>query len=79
MEELQVICPHCDGLIIIEALNCCVFRHGIYKSGGIQIHPHLDKQMCDKLVENDLIYGCGKPFEIVITETKYICVVCDYK
>jgi len=29
--EHAVICPHCNEPILIEKLNCCIFRHGIMK------------------------------------------------
>ena len=63
-EEPIVICPHCKDPIIIEKLNCGIFRHGSSKTTGQQIAPHLDKQNCDSLKEKDLIYGCGKPFQV---------------
>ena len=62
IEEPIVICPHCKEPIVIEKLNCGIFRHGVSKVTGQQLAPHLDKQNCDSLKERDLIYGCGKPF-----------------
>lgn len=44
-------CLHCDKDILIEELNCCIFRH------GIQIDQHASKELCD-YVTNNLI--CGK-------------------
>lgn len=57
-------CPHCNGTIEIESLNCGIFRHGILKSNNQQINPHASKDECDNYVNNNLIYGCGKPFQI---------------
>lgn len=57
-------CPHCDQFIIIEKINCGIFRHGIFKGTGQQIDPHASKASCDSFVQNRLIYGCGKPFQI---------------
>jgi phage FluMu protein Com len=77
-EDYMIIkCPHCkeDIFIFIKELNCKIFRHGIYKSNYEQIPPHLDKEKCDKLVEDDLIIGCGKPFKI--NEEKN-AINCDY-
>ena len=71
-------CPHCRELVIIEQLNCCIFRHGIIKSTGEQINPHASKSECDYLNENGLIYGCGKPFRIIIHNEKMIVELCDY-
>ena len=43
-EEPILKCPHCNDFIIIEKLNCGIFRHGVSKVTGQQIAPHLDKQ-----------------------------------
>ena len=72
-------CPHCDIMIEVIELNCCIFRCGIYKSNGKQIDPHLSKDNCDKLVLNKEIYGCGKPFKVVKKEDgTMVCVECGY-
>ena len=63
-----VICPHCKDHIIIEKINCGIFRHGEFKNGK-QIDPHLSKEMCDNLIKNKSIYGCGKPFKIISKTT----------
>ena len=26
--HLIVKCPHCEEFVLIEKLNCCIFRHG---------------------------------------------------
>ena len=54
-------CPNCNVTIEIVALNCGVFRCGIYKDNGLQINPHLPQAECELL--GDTIYGCGKPFQ----------------
>ncbi len=73
------ICPHCKEPVIIEKLNCGIFRHGMMKSTGKQVHPHTNKSKCEKLVKNNLIYGCGKPFRIILTdEFKLEIQICDY-
>jgi hypothetical protein len=63
--EPIVKCPHCDEFVIIEKLNCGIFRHGIIKSTLKQMEPHLPKDKCDQLKERNLIFGCGKPFQIL--------------
>jgi hypothetical protein len=77
-EEPLLICPHCKDYILIEKINCAIFRHGTLKQNGKQIDPHSPKELCDYYINNNLIYGCGKPFRIVningIIETE----VCDY-
>ena len=78
-EELIITCPHCNLSIIIEKMNCCIFRHGILKATGKQINPHADKNTCDELFSQQLIFGCGKPFQIVKNnEKEYIAVICHY-
>jgi hypothetical protein len=68
-------CPHCFISIIVEALNCRIFRCGIYKHNNEQINPHLCKAECDQLFLSDAIYGCGKPFQIL---DDLSVVICDY-
>jgi hypothetical protein len=72
---LIVSCPHCTTTILVEELNCRIFRCGILKSDGNQINPHLNKSECDRLYICGLIYGCGKPFRIDMSGNP---VVCDY-
>lgn len=57
-------CPNCHFLTSVpsNSINCQIFRHGVVKKDGKQIPPHLSKEECDRLVREDLIYGCGKPF-----------------
>lgn len=69
-----VICPHCHEDVIIEEINCAIFRHGIFKHNYEQIPPHSPKELCDQWVEQGLIYGCGKPFRL----EGQIAVECDY-
>jgi hypothetical protein len=78
MELNIVICPHCRSEIIIQEVNCQIFRHGIYKSSGDQINPHASKEECDELFIKELIYGCGKPFRIDFVDEKWIASICDY-
>lgn len=74
-------CPHCQGSIIVQQneLNCRIFRHGVYISNGIPIPPHAPKEECDRLVEQNLIVGCGKPFRVNRQEDgTEQAVICDY-
>lgn len=77
-DEPILKCPHCNDFIIIEKLNCGIFRHGILISNGKQINPHESKQMCDDLLKKKLIYGCGKPFKIIQNGEKLEIKICDY-
>ena len=64
MEKI-ITCPNCNDILIISELNCCIFRHGIYKKINEQIDPHLSKLECTRLFTEKLIFGCGKPFRII--------------
>ena len=75
MEEI-IICPHCKEYIIIQEVNCGIFRHAIYKSGE-QINPHLKKELCEQLIKEGKIFGCGKPFRLIVKD-KMMAVECDY-
>ena len=79
-EYIIITCPHCGGIIQIlkREFNCKIFRHGAFKNNGQQIHPHLPKKQCDILIENNLIFGCGKPYKIVEKNEKWIAEKCDY-
>lgn len=79
-----VECPHCNGSIIVTKLNCGIFRHGVFKKTNKPIDPHLSQVGCEKLITDNVIYGCGKPFQIVISEKgennshTHIVSKCDY-
>ncbi len=82
LTNLIVVCPHCNEYIIIEQLNCKIFRHGILKINMKQIDPHSSKEQCNSFINNKLIYGCGRPFKLVesMIENKkvYTTEVCEY-
>jgi hypothetical protein len=49
------------------------------KHNGQQINPHETKEVCDYFVDNNMIYGCGKPFQIIENEKKeLVAIVCGY-
>lgn len=77
-EQPVLKCPHCSEFIIISKINCGIFRHGTLKSNLKQIDPHSLKELCEYFVTNDLIYGCGKPFKIVLKEHTFETEICDY-
>ena len=82
--NIVVNCPHCKDPILIEKLNCHIFRHGVLKINGKQIDPHSPKDLCDFYINKQLINGCGKPFRVIPNENskndddKYIAIICDY-
>jgi len=75
--ETFIECPHCFGIIEIIQLNCAIFRHAYYKNSithSGQVPPHTNKVECERLIKEDLIYGCCKPFKIVDGKP----IICDY-
>ena len=42
--------------------------------------PHAPKEICEKLKNEDLIIGCGKPFTLVFNkeDNSFKSLVCDY-
>ncbi len=69
---LLIKCPHCSVNIEVSAIKCGIFRCGIYKSNNKQLPPHSKKVLCDKVVEEGLIWGCGLPFHINTPDRKPI-------
>ena len=71
-------CVNCDEYLIIEKLNCGIFRHGVFKSNQTQIPPHESKEKCDGYIKKNVIYGCGKPFKVSLVNNIYVIEKCDY-
>jgi hypothetical protein len=69
-----IVCPHCDEEILIEEINCGIFRHGVFKDSLEQVNPHESKEILDTYINENKIYGCGKPFCI----KDNIVSVCEY-
>jgi hypothetical protein len=76
--DIIIECPNCKQPILIEKLNCFIFRHGILKSNGQQIDSHSSKELCTFYIKKDLIFGCGKPFQIVKNNNELVAILCDY-
>ena len=82
--NIFIQCPHCKQYmeLIKKEINCAIYRHGVYKKTNKQIDPHSSKQICDELIKNDLIYGCGKPFKLITIKDNdnisYQVQKCDY-
>ena len=81
MEDFHVLeCPNCGGGVIVHKneLNCCIFRHGTYKSSGEPINPHAPETECTRLLDSGVIEGCGKPFRAITVDGKVVLEVCGY-
>ena len=76
--DFMISCPHCNEIIIVEKLNCGIFRHGIHKNTFQQMDPHLSKEKCEILIHNREIFGCGKPFRVYKEGDKWIIEICEY-
>ena len=81
-EDKYVIlqCPYCENFVLIykKDFNCKIFRHAYYKSNHQQINPHSSKEICEKLLKEDKIYGCSKPFKLIENNLSYKLEKCDY-
>jgi hypothetical protein len=73
-----VICPSCNMPVLIEDINCRIFRHAIFKGTGEQMPPHASKIECDEAVEKGWVYGCAKPFLLELQGDIWVAVSCDY-
>lgn len=75
-------CPHCDCFTQVSEneVNCQIFRHGTIKNTGIQVNPHASKEHCDRLVSQNLVFGCCKPFKLFRGMSGFVEYVekCDY-
>jgi len=76
--DIVVRCPNCDDIVLIEQVNCAIFRHAYYKNIYQQIPPHMSKEDIDKLRDGDHLIGCAQPFRLVKVDDFYIAVKCDY-
>lgn len=79
MADIELTCPHCGEPILIQKLNCGVFRHGVFKKTYKQINPHASKPTCEKYVRKQLIYGCGKPFQVTLKDNVFAVDKCGYE
>ena len=71
-----VSCPSCGIYIEILTIACGIYRCGIFKETGLQVNPHLPKDQCERIVKQNLIFGCGKPFRI--TDKNTPPELCEY-
>ena len=78
--EVELICPHCNELFVVNTkeINCGIFRHAVYKNNMKPINPHETKEKCEQLVNQNLVFGCAKPFKIIQELNKFTVEICDY-
>lgn len=72
-------CPWCDQQVqvLVSDIACCIFRHAVFKENFQQVGPHTGKEECDRLVAEDLVIGCAKPFKLFVGTKPYV-EECDY-
>lgn len=75
---MNTVCPNCNDIIVIDKINCGIFRHGVIKRTGKNINPHASKKTCEKYIKQKLIYGCGKPFQVIVKDDIIKTEICDY-
>ena len=79
--SLILLCPHCHEYFMVDKneIKCAIFRHGVYIETLEPIDPHSPKNICEKLVSDKKIYGCGKPFQLLLDVSgENFTQVCDY-
>lgn len=81
------VCPQCECFIEIgeNEINCGIFRHAYLfenQNGKIilrdQINPHTPKEECERLLNENKVLGCAKPFRVVRNGNKCFTEICDY-
>lgn len=73
MEEVVVKCPHCGDWVIIEQINCGIFRH-LMKSDFSRVSPHASEKECKETIG----FGCGNPFRVVHDGNAYVTEKCGW-
>jgi hypothetical protein len=76
-------CLHCGEKFIVKEneFNCRILRHAVYKNTLKEINPHTSKEECERLLNEDLVYGCAKPLRILPyknSDGDYEIEICDY-
>jgi hypothetical protein len=75
-------CPHCGIQTDVNKrdVNCAIFRCGVWKyphpQAGQGINPHMPKHECEAIASQ--VYGCTKPFRLVLRDGNPWIEPCDY-
>lgn len=74
------LCPHCNQFteVMKTQVNCKIFRHAVYRHNMEPINPHTPKEICDKLVADNLVMGCARPFKFVFSSEGNYVEICNY-
>jgi hypothetical protein len=80
--EILIQCPHCNSYVVIfqNEINCAIFRHAIRKDTYQQIDPHTSQDECERLLSENAVFGCAKPFKLVKNNNcdKYTAEQCEF-
>ena len=65
--DIVVHCPHCGLPAPVTAtdIDNGAIYHGTLKKNGRQLRDRVPADWVQYLRDNDMIYGCGKPFLVV--------------
>ena len=79
-DVFRFVCPHCSIDIEVQKkqLNCKIFRCGVFKNNGKHINPHTNKLECERLLNEQLVYGCTRPFRFVNDQQQNYVEPCGY-
>jgi hypothetical protein len=50
----------------VSDVNCQVFRHAVYKDTGETVNPYASQQKLNMLLQTNQVYGCAKPFWMIV-------------
>ena len=72
-------CPTCKEIVVIleDEINCGIFRHAVYRN-GIEVPPHTSKHVMESLLQQELIFGCGSPFQLKKEGDSFTAVESDW-
>jgi hypothetical protein len=57
----------------VLAVNCGVFRHGVWRDSGMQLPPHASRSTCEAAVASGRLDGCGRPFRLLLNGVTEMC------
>ena len=64
-KTIVVACPACNDTLLIEQLNCGIFRHGVNSATMRPIDPHSSKEQVVQMMREGKLIGCGAAFCVV--------------
>jgi len=74
LSAFLVNCPACKEPVLIDQVNCGIFRHAFYTDTLKTVDPHASKRHIMETMACGRLGGCGAPFEVVDGRAR----MCDY-